>query len=100
MTRDYRRMSLMWDTVRTIAANQEPESIIGNSAESLRNTFSGTQPTFSAKESDENLKLIERMVSPEMLAKGHYKDPAEMLPGERALVDRRSRIAGDSRKRC
>ena len=50
MTRDYRRMSLMWDTVRTIAANQEPENIIGNSAESLRNTFRAhSLYVFSAK---------------------------------------------------
>jgi len=88
MTRDYRRMSLMWDTVRTIAANQEPESIIGNSAESLRNTFRAHSLYIFRKEPDESLKLIQRMVSPEMIAKGHYKDPSQILAGETALVDR------------
>lgn len=88
MTRDYKRMSLMWDTVRTIAANQEPESIIGNSAESLRNTFRAHSLYIFHKEADESLKLIQRMVSPEMIAKGHYKNPNEILAGESTLVDR------------
>ncbi|MBT6435217.1 MAG: sigma 54-interacting transcriptional regulator [Deltaproteobacteria bacterium] len=88
MTRDYRRMSLMWDTVRTIAANQEPESIIGNSADSLRHTFRAHSLYIFRKEEDESLKLIQRMVSPEMIAKGHYDNANEVLPGEAKLVDR------------
>lgn len=88
MTRDYRRMALMWDTVRTIAANQEPESIIISTMESLRTTFRAHSIYVYRNNTDGTLKLFRRVVSTDMLSKGHYPDNIESLPGEAALVKR------------